>query len=109
MKWYENLYLGESVTEKKANRIKWKLNHNAGVLSYYVIAFPSNPDNLLDLIPTKELKQKGYPKKDICVIGLAKGYEEAVAVVQQIVSETYQNTKDVNIRKYLKEYRRKDE
>ncbi len=109
MKWYDDLYLGESVTKKKANRIKWKLSHNAGVLSYYVIAFPSNPDNLLDLIPTKELKQRGYPKKDIHVIGLAKGYDEAVEVVLRIVEEVYQNTKDVDIRKYLQEYRRKDE
>lgn len=108
MRWYDNLYLGESVTERKANKIKWKLNHNAGVWSYYVIAFPSNSQNLLDLIPTKELKQKGYPKKDIHIIGIAKGYDEAVLVVQQIVEECLQKTNSIDLKSYLKATRGKD-
>lgn len=100
MRWYEHLYLGDSISAK-AERIKWKISHNAGTVSIYVIALASNPDNLLDIIPARELMQKGYPKKDLTVIGLAKGYEEALAVVQRIVEETYRKTNDVNVRRML--------
>ena len=77
MKWYSDLYVSESIG-KNVNKIKWKINHNAGTINTYVIALPSNPDNLLDMIPTYELMQKAYPKKNIHIIGLAKGYEEGI-------------------------------
>ena len=60
MKWYRNLYVSNSIGDK-ANRIKWKINHNAGTISVYVIAFASNSQNLLDIIPAWELMQKSYP------------------------------------------------
>lgn len=101
MKWYHDLYVGDSIADK-ANRIKWKINHNAGTVSVYVIAFASNRQNLLDIIPSWELMQKAYPgKKEMQIIGLAKGYEEALELVQQIIEETYRNTKTVDVRAYL--------
>ena len=81
MKWYEDLYVGDSI-EGKVNRIKWKINHHAGTVSIYVIAFASNRQNLLDIIPAWELMQKSYPgKKEMQIIGLAKGYAEALELV----------------------------
>lgn len=105
MKWYDNLYVGDSIAEK-ADRIKWKIDHNAGTVSIYVITFASNPDNLLDIIPARELLQKAYPKKELHIIGLAKGYGEAVEVVQKIIDDTFQNTGDVDVYQYLEENRR---
>lgn len=107
MRWYRKLYVSEAIGDK-AGRIKWKINHNSGTVSVYVIAFASNPDNLLDIIPAWQLMQKGYPKKDLKIIGLAKGYDDAIALVQQIVEETYANTGDVDVWSYLKEERRRE-
>jgi hypothetical protein len=106
MKWYHDLYVGDSIANK-ANRIKWKINHNAGTVSVYVITFASNSENLLDIIPSWELMQKSYPKREIKVIGLAKGYDEALEVVKRIVDETYQHTGGVDVWAYLKEERRR--
>ena len=89
MKWYRKLYVSESIGDK-AGRIKWKINHNAGTVSVYVIAFASNPDNLLDIIPAWQLMQKSYPKKNL-----------------KIIEETYQHTGDVDVWSYLKEERRR--
>ncbi|MDD6481354.1 MAG: hypothetical protein PUF65_03605 [Lachnospiraceae bacterium] len=105
MKWYHNLFVGDSIAGKE-KKIKWKINHNAGTLSVYVIAFASNPENLLDIVPAWELRQKSYPKRDMKIIGLARGYDEALEVVRQIVDETYQSTGDVDVWSYLKEERR---
>ena len=100
MKWYDNLFLGKKAA-KKAARMKWKINHNAGMISAYVITVASHPDNLKDIIPSRELLQKGYPKKDMIIIGLADGYEEALEVVQQIVQETYDQTGGMDVKSYL--------
>lgn len=107
MKWYDPLYVGESISGKE-NRLKWKIEHNWLTLSIYVIAFASNPDNLLDLIPAKELLQRGYPKKELHIIGLAKGYDEAVDLTVQIIDEVYKKTGAVDVRRYLGQVRRDD-
>jgi hypothetical protein len=101
MKWYDQLYVGDSIASK-VNRIKWKINHNAGTVSIYVVTLASNPDNLLDIIPARELMQKGYPKKDLMIIGIAKGYKEALLVVQRVIEDTYRKTNDVNVRRMIR-------
>lgn len=102
MKWYKNLYVGESIAKNK-RRVIWKIKHNVGVLDIYIISFASNKDNLFDIIPARELLQKGYPKENIKIIGLAKGRDEAFELVQQIIDEIYQCTGDVNVWEYFKE------
>ncbi len=100
MEWYHKLYVSDSIAGKNVNRIKRK------TVSVYVITFSSNRENLLDIIPSWVLMQKAYPKKNLTVIGLAKGHEEALLLVKQIVEETYRNTGSVDIRSYLNEKRR---
>lgn len=100
MIWYERLYVGESIIHK-TKKIKWKICHNAGQLNIYVIALASNRQNLLDIIPAQELLQKGYPKKELYVVGLAKGYEEAIYVATSIVDEVYQRTGGFAVKNYL--------
>lgn len=101
MKWYKDLYVSEAIG-KKANKIKWKINHNAGTVNIYLVCLPSNKDNLLDIVPAIELMQKGYPKKDLHVIGMAKGYDDAVDLTRTIIEQTYNSTGGVNVVEYLK-------
>lgn len=100
MIWNQNLYVGDSIVHK-ISRIKWKILHNAGQIDIYVITLASNQNNLLDIIPSRELLQKGYPKQNLYIVGLAKGYEEAVEVAASIVDEVYRNTGTFAVRSYL--------
>lgn len=102
MKWYKNLYLGEGV-ETKAREIINKIKKNKPTIDVYVIALASNPENQLDVIPSWELLQKGYPKDRLRIIGLAQGKKEALQLVTDLVDEVYQKTGDVKILPYLKE------
>jgi hypothetical protein len=106
MKWYRDLYVGDSITDRK-NKIKWKIMHNAGLVNYYVIAFAANRDNLLDIIPTWALMDRHFPKKELKIIGIARGYGEALEVTRRIIDETYRHTGGVDVWAYLKEERRK--
>ena len=96
MTWYDELYVGESIVHK-TKRVKWKINHNAPA---------SNDKNLLDIIRAAELLQKGYPKKDLKIAGLAGSYDEALEVAVSIVDEVYRNTGAFFVRSYLDEHRR---
>ena len=101
MKWYKNLYLGEGVAPN-ARKIINRIKNNKPTLDVYVIALASNPKNQLDLIPSWELLQKGYPKDHVRIIGLAQGKQEALQLVTSLVDEIYQKTGGVNVIGYLK-------
>lgn len=101
MKWDKDLYVGKSILRKK-KKVKWKIMHNAGQLHVYVITLASNPQNLLDIIPSWELMQKKYPKKHLYVIGLAGDYEEAILLAGQIVCEVYRATESFDVRSYIR-------
>ena len=51
----------------------------------YVISLPQNNDSLLEIISTKELMNWYYPKKNLVIVGIAKGYEEAVIMATIVV------------------------
>ena len=102
MKWYKDLYLGESLGES-ALRVIHQVKSGKFMPDIYVITFASNPDNMLDIIPSRELLQTGYPKESLRIIGVARGKKEAIGLVQQIVEEAYAKTGDVNVRQYLKD------
>lgn len=100
MIWNQKLYIGESIVGKEA-KIKWKIQHNAGQCHIYVLTLASNPQNLLDIIPAEELLQKVYPKEHLRVVGLAKGYREAIMLAGSIVEEVYRTTGTTKVREYL--------
>lgn len=103
MIWYENLYIGESIPKKngKIKRLKWKIDHNAGLLNIYIIVLCRCGDNLLEIIPSKELLQKAYPKKGLFVVGIARGYDEALQTAAGIVIDVYQHTGGFQVEQYL--------
>ena len=100
MKWHKDLYTGESILRKQ-QKVKWKIMHNAGQLRVYVITLASNRQNLLDIIPARELLQKHYPKRNLYVIGLAGNYQEALEVAGHIISDVYSKTGDFDVRGYI--------
>lgn len=102
MIWYKAFYAGESIEHKK-EKVKWKILHNAGQLDIYVIALSSNPENLLDIISAKELMQKSYPKKDMLVIGVDKGYDNAIELAGNIIMDVFRKTGSLNVRDYFLE------
>ena len=54
------------------------------------------------------MMQKSYPgKKEMQIIGLAKGYAEALELVRSIIEEVYQNTGDVDVKSYLRGRKRR--
>ncbi len=101
MRWYRSLFVG-TTAEKTKNQIVEKLNSNKPQLNVFVLTLPSNEKNLLDIFPSNILLQPYYKKQDYFVVGLAKGYEEALEVMTQIIMDTYNETGGFHVKEYLR-------
>lgn len=102
MKFLQELYLGEKIAPKVDQIVK-KIENDQAVPNLHLIAIASHPDNMLDIIPQKDVLQKGYPKEQLQVIGIAGSKKEAFLMVQLIVEEAFSLTGSADVRTYLKE------
>lgn len=103
MIWYENLYIGESIPKKKAKirRIKRKVSRHAFLCNIFIIVLCRYGTNLLEIIPARELCQKAYPKQGLYIVGIAKGYEEALETAARIVIDVYKKTGGFELKRCL--------
>ncbi len=100
MHYYKNLYVPENL-EKKKKKIIRKLNANKLQYDLYLLTFPVGSFNQLEIINSLELKQPSYPKEKLFVVGFAKGYDEALELVEEITETVYNETKGADIRSYI--------
>lgn len=100
MKWYKEIYLG-NIPKKKIRKIRFRLKHNMLLTSLYIITLSLSETEQLDIIPAKELLQKAYPKKELCIVGIAKDQADSFRLIQRIVEDVYKKDETVNIRKFF--------
>ncbi len=98
--WSPRLYVGEKL-EKKKDRVIASINNREAAYGVYLVAFASNTNNLFDILAANELLYPHYRRTDVHVLGLAKGREEAVRLVQEMIMEVYHNTGDFDVRGYF--------
>lgn len=105
MKWYKKLYLGDNAKKAKY-KIFGRIRKNRFQIDTFLITLSESPDNLLEIFSANFLKQPYFKKKknteNIYIVGIAKGYAEALEVVRTIVDDVYNDTGAFDIRKYLK-------
>ena len=100
--WGSKLYIGEQIG-KKALGIQKKLSAGKFVPDIYLIAKPTNEENLFDVFPSKELLFPYHKRREIVVYGLAKGKEEALGLVADMVEEMYRETGGLCSKEYFAE------
>lgn len=98
MKFYKNLYVGETI--KNPNKAKWKLRRGAIQPDLYVIALARGSDQL-EIYNSIFLRQKYYKKYPPYIIGISKGYEEAVDIVMKIAQEALDKNQSPDIKRFL--------
>lgn len=100
MRYYRYLYLGGGL-EKKKDKIMRRLDTGKLQMNIHLITLPENERNQLEIFHSALFLQPDYPKKDYFVVGITKGYEEAVELVEEITKEVYNETKGADIRSYI--------
>lgn len=104
MKWYRKLYIGENAKKDKYKCI-WTYKKEQILCRYILITLASNTCNILDIYSANMLLQPHFKNKnvneEIYVVGLAKGRDEALNLVRDIIDEVYNATGGFDIREYL--------
>lgn len=86
MKYYYNLYQHE---QHPTNKDK------------YLIILSQNERNHLEILHSVLFEQKAMQDKEVFVVGVAKGYLEALELVEKITQEVYDKTNGVDIRGFI--------
>lgn len=98
--WTSRLYVGDKMKKKKENVIA-SINSREATFGVYCITFASHPDNLFDIMNANELLFPYYKKSEVRIVGLARGKEEALKLVQNMLMEVYQKTGNFDVRTYF--------
>lgn len=99
MKFYRDLYIGDTV--KKPQKAIKKLKRYKIQPGLYVIVLEAQPARLAfyhSLVLTQWYYRKNPPA---CVVGLANGREEAMALIEKIAQDAIAATGGVSLVEYL--------
>lgn len=98
--WTSRLYVGENMKKKKETAVA-SINNREATFGVYCIAFASHSNNLFDIMDANELLFPHYKKMEMKIVGLAKGKEEAVNLVREMIMEVYNKTGNFDVRTYF--------
>lgn len=90
---YKDFKTDEALKDQKKKVLR-RLWMNVGQLDIFLVCL-NNGEDQFDIIHTAVLKQKRYPKKDIYLLGIAKGWESAAMLASELyqsLSEKYSAT-----------------
>lgn len=98
MKFYKNLYIGDTV--KNPRKIKRKLKKYAKLTNIYVIAYMEQLERL-EICHCIMLKQYYYRENPPYIIGIARSKQEAFEMILKIAQESIEKTGAVDLTAYL--------
>lgn len=89
-------YYTYNLTRRKQAYIKKKLTRQKPVSGLYVVVLPLFQDGLLEIYPYNQLLQPFYKSLSdkIRIVGVAKGKEQAQALVVDMIQDIYDATGD---------------
>lgn len=102
MVWYDDLFVGESIRPRRQKRIIRKVKRRSIFNAAYLLTLSANPQDLIDIIHTRVVRQRYYPRKNLVVIGLAADYDEALELAAGILVSLYTVQGDFRLREFLK-------
>ena len=100
MTYYRHLYVGESLKKKK-KKIIAKLEKRKFQLELCLIVLPGTENNQLEIIDPNLFLQKNYPQREYFVVGIAKGFDEVLEILEEIAKNVYNETRGADIRSYI--------
>lgn len=100
MIWYKDLYTSDNV-KRNIDKYRWKLEHNAGMIQMYVICLSHKEDESLEIISSKEFMKSKFDKEHAIILGMARGYDRALELVELMVADVYHETAACQVREYF--------
>lgn len=101
IRWYRSLYMDDEVRKNPEKCKKRVMKRRPWKKNYYVLVLAANPNNLFEIMETRQLFFRHYARFDMYVVGLAVDYEGAVKLLQQMLEEIYRADDSFSPRKYF--------
>lgn len=98
MKFYKNLYIGDTV--KKPDKIIKKLKNYKKLLRIYVIVY-AREKKQLEIYHSLMLQQWYYKDNPLEILGIAGSQEEAFELIRRITQESVDATGQADLTAYL--------
>ncbi len=98
MKFYKNLYVGDTV--KNPDKIKRKLKRYAKLTNVYVIAYMAE-NQQLEIYHSLMMQQYYYKENPPYIVGIAGSQEEAAQIICRIAEESLRETGRADLVGYL--------
>lgn len=105
VKCYCNLYVSD-ILEKQKNKVIEDLMKRKPRPDICVITLAQGAQNHLEYFSTLILQQHFYDEKELFVIGIAEGREDAAEIVREITQEVLDETGGTDIRGYILEHQK---
>lgn len=100
MRYYKYLYLSDTLQRKKEKTIR-KIEAGKDIPDLYLLRLASNGKYQLEICSYRQLLHLPGPKQEPLVVGITRGYESAIDLVEEIVQEVYNKTRGADIRSYI--------
>lgn len=100
LKWISNYYVDYGI--KDPEDVQKKINSKEYPSEIYLLTFPTNPKNVLDLFPVSSLKYQAIEENCPQVVGIAKGKQAAIDLAGKIILECNHKTGTFRVEEYLK-------
>lgn len=98
MKFYKNLYIGDTVSNP--DKIKRKLKKYAKLMNVYVLVYVEG-DRRIEIFHSVMLQQPYYRDNPPYVIGIAGSKDEAQQIICRIAEEALRQTGTADLASYL--------
>lgn len=92
LKWIKDYTVSERIRDPE--KVRRKIDAGEAVLGIFLITKSYNEHNLLEIVPAISLVQRNAYAMCPEIIGMAKGKEDAMEMVQNILEAVYRRTGD---------------
>jgi hypothetical protein len=101
MNWYEKLYIGETIKEKKDRLIR-DIDMGRHPLRIYLVIIVGGKQDQLEIIRACEIKY--WYEKGRCpmIVGMARGRKETLELLQRMTQDALADTGGLDFRAYFR-------
>ena len=103
MYFYNRLYISPLIRDSE--KVKENLRKEVTQVSIFVIMLIEDPakrgGDQLEFCHSINLRQPWYREHPPYIIGIARGYQDSIETVRQIIQETWEKTGTVDVQSYL--------
>lgn len=97
-------YVSDGIRPRLSS-IKWKMLCGIGMVGLHFVTLSDNENDLFDIYPAAVFKQKSIRKSDRVILGVADSYENATAMIEEMVRESLDKCEGPGgIRAYYEQY-----